>query len=83
MHTQLLQLCIIMGSCVCNYSCRNERYGRDFHSDGLCMSGIGTVRLRSYLKEEDIVYANYENDKVNYHTIPILLCEISFDYLLQ
>ena len=65
---------------MCNYSCRNERYGRDFHSDGLCMSGIGTIRLRSHLKEEDIIYANYENDKVNYHTIPILLCEVSFDY---
>ena len=65
MHTQSW---ITGGSCVCNYKCRHKRDGEDFHSDGLCMSGIGTIRLHSRLIEDDIVYANYENDMVLYQS---------------
>ena len=36
------------------------------------MSGIGTTRLRSGLKERHIVYANYENEKVNIAHAPII-----------
>ena len=42
----------------------NERHGKDFHKDGLCMSGVGTVRLRSGLKESEIIYATYENEVI-------------------
>ncbi len=70
MHTQLL--C----SCVCNYKCRHKRDGEDFLNDGLCMSGIGTIRLHSHLKEEDIVYANYKNDEVSIS----ILHDISVNY---
>ena len=67
MHTKLL------GSCVCKYRCLHKRHRKDFHNDGLCMSGIGTIRLQSRLKEEHIVYADYENDKVMYQSSMISL----------
>ena len=51
-----------MCSCVCNYRCLNKRNKIDFHFDDLCMSGVGTIRLRSGLKEREIVYATYENE---------------------
>ena len=49
-------------SCVCNYRCMNERHGTDFHFDDLCMSGVGTIKLRSGLQEREIVFATYENE---------------------
>ena len=49
-------------SCVCNYRCMNERHGIDFHFDDLCMSGVGTIKLRSGLQEREIVFATYENE---------------------
>ena len=73
MHTQLL--C----SCVCNYKCQHKRDGEDFHSDGLCMSGIGTIRLHSHLIEDNIVHANYENDEVQYPN-PSCSIKFSIDY---
>ena len=61
-HACMQTLYFFTCSCVCNYRCRNQRYGVDFHQDDLCMSGIGTIMLRSGLKEREIIYANYENE---------------------
>ena len=47
----------------------NKRHGVDFHFDGLCMSGVGTVMLRSGIKEREIIYATYENEVTIYSII--------------
>ena len=49
-------------SCVCNYRCLNKRHGVDILKDDMCMSGVGTIRLRSKIRESQILYLSYVNE---------------------
>lgn len=34
----------------------------EFEKDGICMCGLGTLRLRCAAQESNIVYVTYENE---------------------
>ncbi len=59
-------------SCVCNYRCCNELTKKDeegerrVNKDDCCMSGVGTMKLRSKVTNSDILRINYENEVLLY-----------------
>ncbi len=48
--------------CSCKFRCTHERVkAGEFVSENVCMCGTGTFRLQTGVREEDILYVNYEN----------------------
>lgn len=49
-------------SCACNYRCLNERARTDYVKDNCCLCGVGSIKLQTNLKEEDILFVTFENE---------------------